>query len=58
MNLPSICTQDVVIHSLLAVQHVVTADRHCFELFGYDILLDENLKPWLIGGPPCSKHNL
>ena len=28
--------QDVVVHSLLAVQHVVTADRHCFELFGCD----------------------
>ena len=38
----------VIVHSLKAVSHVVVNDRHCFECYGYDIIIDDNLKPWLI----------
>ncbi|RLN10454.1 hypothetical protein BBJ28_00022743 [Nothophytophthora sp. Chile5] len=40
--------QTLITRSLLAVQQVIIQDRHCFELYGYDVLVDSALKPWLI----------
>lgn len=36
------------IESLLAVQPRMSSDSRCFECYGYDILLDSDLTPWLI----------
>ena len=40
--------QMMIIHSLLAVQPVMMNDKHCFELYGYDVMFDDEFKPWLI----------
>ncbi|KAH8256633.1 hypothetical protein KR026_008673, partial [Drosophila bipectinata] len=39
---------DTIRHSLDAVAPVMANDRHCFEVYGYDIIIDNCLKPWLI----------
>jgi len=40
--------EEVVVRSLLSAQSSVIHDRRCFELYGFDIILDEELKPWLL----------
>ncbi|GAQ88282.1 Tubulin-tyrosine ligase family protein [Klebsormidium nitens] len=38
----------LVLQSLEAVQTAIPANRNCFELFGYDVLVDETQRPWLV----------
>merc|ERR1712066_937583 len=40
--------QDVIVFSLLSVQKVMIQDKHCFELYGYDIMISSDFKPWLL----------
>jgi len=39
---------DAIIGSLIAVKNTMIHDKHCFELYGYDIMIDRDLKAWLI----------
>ena len=38
----------VILKSLMSVQDEIAECPNSFELFGYDILIDEDLRPWLI----------
>jgi tubulin polyglutamylase TTLL9 len=40
--------QALITRSLLSVQKVIIQDKHSFELYGYDVMIDSHLKPWLI----------
>ncbi|EPY17626.1 tubulin tyrosine ligase [Strigomonas culicis] len=38
----------LIYHSLKAMENVMYNDKHSFELYGYDILIDGNIRPHLI----------
>jgi len=40
--------KNIIYISLKSVQSVIINDKHCFEMYGFDILIEDNLKPWLI----------
>lgn len=56
MNLLWSRIYDVIIKTLLCTENVITASlrknntsrSNCFELLGFDIILDSDLKPWLL----------
>ena len=40
--------ESIVLKSLISTMNCIEPNPNCFELFGYDIMLDEDLKCWLI----------
>jgi len=47
----SLMFQDIelaILHSVKSVRNIMINDKHSFECYGYDLLIDENLTPWLL----------
>lgn len=40
--------QAVILRTLLCVQDRIVHNDHCFQLYGFDVLIDDQLKPWLM----------
>jgi len=40
--------QQVIVNSLKSVQGIMMNDKHCFELYGYDLIFDDSFKAFII----------
>lgn len=48
--------EDLIVKTIISIEHTVSTATsmfvpfrtNCFEMFGFDILLDENIDPWLM----------
>lgn len=45
--------QNLIINIFKSVRKIIINDKHSFEMYGLDVLLDENLKPWLLEVNAC-----
>ncbi|CAD8070956.1 unnamed protein product [Paramecium sonneborni] len=51
--------KSIIVFSWMTIQHTFKKIKYSFEIFGYDFMLDENLKPWLIeiNTNPCLEES-
>lgn len=51
--------QKLIVKTLKCMAKVMSPERNCFELYGFDVLIDDNFKPWLIevNGSPSMRAN-
>ncbi len=51
--------KNLAIKTLKSVSKIMSNEQNCFELYGFDIMLDDTLKPWLIevNGSPSMRAN-
>jgi len=50
----------LVIQTLLSVQGAIVSQKECFELYGFDILIDSKAEPWLLEvnlSPACAERS-
>ena len=48
---------DIIVKTIISVEHIINnacdmfvpfKNSNCFELFGFDVLIDQELEPWLL----------
>jgi tubulin polyglutamylase TTLL9 len=51
--------QKLIIKTLSAGSQIIVHDKRCFALYGFDVLLDDDLRPWLleVNGSPSMTAN-
>ena len=51
--------KSLILKTLKSVSKIMSNEMNCFELYGFDVMVDDNLKPWLIevNGSPSMRAN-
>jgi tubulin polyglutamylase TTLL9 len=39
---------NIIVRTLQSAHQLVVQDRHCFEIYGFDVIIDSHVRPWLL----------